>query len=150
MKSVLFVAAEAVPFAKTGGMGDVVGSLPKELKKLGVDVRIILPKYDDIPIHLQEKMICRKNVTVPVGWRRQYGGLLEAEHDGLTYYFVDNEYYFKRRGLYGFVDDAERFAFFCRASAGAVAFPRFQAGDHPLSRLARGDPAGVAEGPLPG
>ncbi|MDR3562244.1 MAG: glycogen synthase GlgA [Negativicutes bacterium] len=115
MKSVLFVAAEAVPFAKTGGMGDVVGSLPKELKKQGLDVRVIMPKYEDIPIHLQEKMVCLKNVTVPLGWRLQYGGLLEAEYEGLTYYFVDNEYYFKRRGLYGHYDDGERFAFFCRA-----------------------------------
>lgn len=126
MKSVLFVAAEAFPFAKTGGMGDVVGSLPKELKKLGLDVRIILPKYEDIPTHWEEKMICRKNVTVPVGWRQQYGGLLEAEYDGLTYYFVDNEYYFKRRGLYGFADDAERFAFFCRAVLELMPFLDFK------------------------
>jgi len=126
MKSVLFVAAEAVPFAKTGGMGDVVGSLPKELNKLGMDVRIILPKYEDIPVHLQEKMICRKNLTVPLGWRRQFGGLLEAEYDGLTYYFVDNEYYFKRRGLYGFGDDAERFSFFCRAVLELMPFLDFK------------------------
>jgi starch synthase len=115
MKPVLFVAAEAVPLIKTGGLGDVVGSLPKALKKQGGDVRIILPKCEDIPVHWQEKMIYRKNITVPLGWRRQYCGLFELEHEGLTYYFIDNEYYFKRRGLYGFADDAERFAFFCRA-----------------------------------
>ena len=115
MKPVLFVAAEAVPFVKTGGLGDVVGSLPKELKNQGGDVRIILPKYEDIPVPWQEKMNYRTNIIVPLGWRRQYCGLIELEHEGLTYYFIDNEYYFKRRGLYGFADDAERFAFFCRA-----------------------------------
>jgi starch synthase len=115
MKPVLFVAAEAVPFVKTGGLGDVVGSLPKELKAQGGDVRIILPKYEDIPLSWQEKMIFRTNVTVQLGWRQLYCGLMSLEHEGLTYYFIDNESYFKRRGLYGFADDAERFAFFCRA-----------------------------------
>ncbi len=115
MRSVLFVAAEAVPFVKTGGLGDVVGSLPKELKNQGGDVRIILPKYEDIPAHWEEKMIYRKSINVPLRWRRQYCGLIELEHEGLTYYFIDNEYYFKRRGLYGFADDAERFAYFCRS-----------------------------------
>lgn len=115
MKSVLFVAAEAVPFIKTGGLGDVVGSLPKELNNLGCEVRIILPKYEDIPVQWEKKMNFRQKITVPLGWRQQYCGIFEGEHDGLTYYFIDNEYYFKRRGLYGFADDAERFAFFCRA-----------------------------------
>ena len=115
MKSVLFVAGEAVPFVKTGGLGDVVGSLPKALIQQGIDVRVILPKYEDIPLIWQEKMVCRKNITVPLGWRKQFCGILQAEHDGVTYYFLDNEYYFKRPGLYGYNDDAERFAFFCRA-----------------------------------
>ncbi len=126
MKPVLFVAAEAVPLIKTGGLGDVVGSLPKALKKQGGDVRIILPKCEDIPAHWQEKMIYRKNITVPLGWRRQYCGLFELEHEGLTYYFIDNEYYFKRRGLYGFADDAERFAFFCRAVLEAFPYLGFK------------------------
>lgn len=115
MKSVLFIAAEAVPFAKTGGMGDVVGSLPKELKRQGLDVRVIIPKYSDIPQGKQENLEYITNITVPVGWRAQYCGLFTCEHDGITYYFVDNEYYFKRSGIYGFHDDAERFSFFCRA-----------------------------------
>jgi len=115
MKSVLFVAAEAVPFIKTGGLGDVVGSLPKELKRQGNDVRVILPKYEDIPSQWQEKMTFSKSITVPLGWRSLYCGLFTMEHEGLTYYFIDNEYYFKRKGIYGFFDDAERFAFFCRA-----------------------------------
>jgi len=115
MKSVLFVAAEASPLLKTGGLGDVVGSLPKELKRQGVDVRIILPKFDDISPAWQEKMVYLTNIMVPVGWRKQYCGLFELKHEGLTYYLIDNEYYFKRRGAYGFPDDGERFAFFCRA-----------------------------------
>ena len=115
MKSVLFIAAEAVPFIKTGGLGDVVGSLPKELKRQGVDVRIIMPKYGDIPARKLENLTYITDITVPVGWRSQYCGLLKMEYEGLTYYFIDNEYYFKRRGLYGYYDDAERFAFFSRA-----------------------------------
>lgn len=120
MRTVLFVASEAVPFAKTGGLGDVVGSLPKELKRQGVDVRVVLPKFEDIPVHWQEKMIFRTNLTIPVGWRKQYCGIFELEHDGITFYFIDNEYYFKRRGLYGFNDDAERFAYYCRAVLEAI------------------------------
>ncbi|MBP2651604.1 MAG: glgA 3 [Firmicutes bacterium] len=115
MRSVLIVAAEAVPFIKTGGLGDVAGSLPKELKKQGTDARIVLPKYHDIPKYWQEKMTFLGHITVPLGWRRQYCGLFMLEEAQITYYFLDNEYYFKRRGIYGFGDDAERFAFFCRA-----------------------------------
>lgn len=112
---VLFVASEAMPFAKTGGLGDVVGSLPKELNKQGVDARVILPKYGSIPSELSGKMNLIATLTVPVGWRSQYCGLYELEHQGITWYFVDNEYYFKRDGLYGYFDEAERFAYFCRA-----------------------------------
>lgn len=113
---VLFVASEGVPFVKTGGLADVIGSLPIELKNQGLDVRVVLPKYGDIPIHYQDKMECMKKITVPLGYRRQYCGIEKLEHDGITYYFIDNEYYFNRhQGLYGFWDEAERFAFFCRA-----------------------------------
>ncbi|MDF2876341.1 MAG: glgA 2 [Sporomusa sp.] len=115
MLKVLFVASEAAPFAKTGGLGDVVGSLPKELKKQGIDVRVILPKYSCIPSGFSKKMTKIATLTVPVGWRYQYCGLYELEHQGLTWYFVDNEYYFKRDNLYGYSDEAERFAYFCRA-----------------------------------
>ena len=115
MTKVLFVAAEAVPFVKTGGLADVIGSLPKELRKEGIDVRVILPKYGDIPDRYREMMTPVVALDVPVGWRRQYCGIEQLEHQGVTFYFVDNEYYFKRRGLYGYYDDGERFAFYSRA-----------------------------------
>jgi starch synthase len=112
---ILFAASEAVPFVKTGGLADVIGSLPKELKKQELDVRVILPKYLAIPENFKSKMKRRVTCTVPVGWRQQYCGIEELEWDGVTYYFVDNEYYFKREGVYGFYDEAEQFAFFARA-----------------------------------
>ena len=116
MLKVLFVASEAAPFVKTGGLGDVVGSLPKELRRQGVDVRVMMPKYHDIPEHFKSQMTVAKALTAPVGWRQQYCGLQQMELDGAVWYFIDNEYYFtKRPGLYGYYDDAERFAFFCRA-----------------------------------
>jgi len=128
MKKVLFVASEAVPFIKTGGLGDVVGSLPKELKRRGMDVRIIIPKYEDIPTQWREKMVFRTEITAPLGWRRQYCGLYEINHEGVIYYFIDNEYYFKRKGLYGYDDDAERFAFFCRAALNVIPLLDFEPG----------------------
>lgn len=115
MLKVLFVASEAAPFAKTGGLGDVIGSLPKALKKQAMDVRVILPKYGSIPAEFTENMTRTATLTVPVGWRRQYCGLYELEYQGVTWHFVDNEYYFKREQLYGYYDEAERFAYFCRA-----------------------------------
>lgn len=115
MKSVLFVTAEAVPFVKTGGLADVTGSLPAELAKNGLDVRIILPKYGDIAGHHKDKMEKVGQTIVHLGWRQQFMGIEKLIDHGITYYFVDNEYYFKRKGLYGFFDDAERYAFFCRA-----------------------------------
>ncbi len=126
MESVLFVAAEAYPFVKTGGLGDMIGSLPQELKKQGVDVRVILPKYGQIPVHLREKMIHLKSFYVPLGWRQQYCGIEMLEYNGLKYYFVDNEYYFKRQGVYGCYDDAERFAYLCRAVLEALPYLEFE------------------------
>lgn len=126
MKPVLFVATEAAPFIKTGGMGDVVGSLPKELGRLGMEARVILPKSGDIPSRWCENMVFLGQFDVPVGWRRQYCGLFKLEHQGLTCYFIDNEYYFKRQGLYGFGDDAERFAYYCRAVLEALPRLDFQ------------------------
>lgn len=112
---VLFVASEAVPFIKTGGLADVAGSLPKSLKAEGVDIRVILPKYGSIKEEWTSKMSHVGNITVPVSWRDKYAGVDMIEHDGVTYYFLDNEEYFKRDSLYGYFDDAERFAFFSRA-----------------------------------
>ena len=112
---VLYVAAEAVPFAKTGGLADVAGSLPKALKEDGVDVRIIMPKFGKIPEEYRDKMEHVYDGELNVAWRSKYVGLDKYELDGVTYYFVDNEEYFNREGFYGYDDDAERFSFFCRA-----------------------------------
>ena len=110
---ILYAASEANPFAKSGGLADVAGALPKALVKDGVDARVIMPLYGDLKY--RDKLEYVTNYSVPVGWRSQYCGLFKADVDGVTYYFLDNEYYFKRRGLYGFYDDGERFAFFSRA-----------------------------------
>ena len=112
---VLFVASEAHPFIKTGGLGDVMGSLPKSLVKLGVDVRVVIPKYKGIKEELKEKLEFVKWFTVSVGWRNQYCGVFQYQYKGVIYYFIDNEYYFNRDGLYGYFDDGERFTFFNRA-----------------------------------
>ncbi|MEW5921443.1 MAG: glycogen synthase GlgA [Bacillota bacterium] len=112
---VLFVAAEAFPFAKTGGLADVIGSLPAALRKMGIDARVIMPGYGQILPEYRKKMMRLHKVTVTLGWRYQYCELKMLEHQGVPFYFVENEYYFQRNGLYGFADDAERFAFFCRA-----------------------------------
>ena len=115
MIKVLFAASEAVPFAKTGGLGEVIGTLPKELRQQGVDARVMIPKYRDIPRRFTEKMKVRAELTVPVGWRQQYCGVNYLDYHGLPIYFIDNEQYFGRPGFYNYYDDGERFAFFCRA-----------------------------------
>ena len=112
---ILYVAAEAVPFAKTGGLADVAGSLPKALKADGVDVRVIMPKFGMIPEAYRNAMEHVYDGELPVAWRKKYVGLDKYELDGVTYYFVDNEEYFNREGFYGYDDDAERFSFFSRA-----------------------------------
>jgi len=112
---ILFVVSECVPFVKSGGLADVAGALPKELKRLGTDIRVILPKYGFIPEEYRSRMRKIAQLVVRVGWRRQYCGIETLEHEGVTYYFVDNEYYFKRDSLYGHYDDGERFSYFCRA-----------------------------------
>jgi starch synthase len=123
---VLHVASEAVPFAKTGGLADVIGSLPKELKRQGLDVRVILPKYEDIPQVYKDAMQTLTWFDVYLGWRKQYFGIQTLEHDGVTFYFTDNEYFFKRNGLYGFGDEAERYAFFCKGVIEALTYLDFQ------------------------
>lgn len=122
---VLFAVSECGPFAKSGGLADVAGSLPKELKSLGTDVRVILPKYGTISEKFRIKMKKVKEFTVSVGWRNQYCGIEELSYQGVTYYFVDNEYYFKREGLYGYYDDGERFAYFNRAVLEALTHLNF-------------------------
>ena len=112
---VLFAASEAYPFAMSGGLADVAGALPKALRKRLVGCRVVMPLYSTIPQELRDNMNFITHITVPVAWRRQYCGIFEAKVGGVIYYLLDNQYYFKRDGLYGFYDDAERFAFFSRA-----------------------------------
>lgn len=112
---VLFAVSECVPFVKSGGLADVAGALPKELAKMGVDVRVIMPKYSLISEKYEKEMKQVAVFTVPVGWRNQYCAVFEFKQDGITYYFVDNLYYFRRDSLYGHYDDGERFSYFTRA-----------------------------------
>lgn len=111
---VLFVASEAAPFLKTGGLADVALSLPKYLKKSGIDIRVIMPKYGKISDEFKSKMDHIAEYSVPVGWRNQYCGLDHIKYNGINFYFMDNEYYFKRHEPYGHYDDGEIFSFFSR------------------------------------
>ena len=116
MKRVLFAASEAVPFIKTGGLADVVGSLPKCFNKENYDVRVIIPKYACIKWEWKEKMNYRTHFYMDLGWRRQYVGVFEMQYDGVTFYFIDNEYYFNGDKPYGDTKwDIEKFTFFSRA-----------------------------------
>ena len=113
---ILLVGAEAVPFISTGGLGDVLGSLPQALaKKKGIDVRVVLPLYKKVKQKYENQLEFVGKTTVGLAWRNQYCGIYKAEKDGVIYYFLDNEYYFKRDSVYGDFDDAERFAFFGKA-----------------------------------
>ncbi|MBU3143514.1 glycogen synthase GlgA [Clostridium sp. CF012] len=117
---VLFVASEAYPFIKTGGLGDVAYALPKALRKMGIDARVIIPKYSAIPFSFRNCMESVASFTVPVGWRNQYCGLQYLTYDEVPYYFVDNEYYFERPEIYGCYDDGERYAYFSKAVLEAI------------------------------
>ena len=112
---VLYAASEALPFAASGGLADVAGSLPRAMRQRLIGCRVVMPLYDCVPQELREKMTFLVSLSVPVAWRRQYCGVFEAKLDGVIYYLIDNQYYFKRTGFYGHYDDAERFAFFSRA-----------------------------------
>ncbi|MBY9082083.1 glycogen synthase GlgA [Paenibacillus sp. HN-1] len=124
---VLFAAAEGHPFIKTGGLADVIGALPKALKEAGVDVRVVLPKYRGIPEQYRSRMEPVGVIQVPVGWRNQYCGIERIVHEGVPFYFIDNEYYFARDGIYGYMDDGERFSFFNRAVLEILPVIGFQA-----------------------
>jgi len=118
---ILFTASECVPFVKTGGLADVVGSLAPVLAAQGHDVRVVLPKYAGIPEEYERRMFHAVDFEVNLGWRRQYCGVEQLELDGVTYYFLDNRYYFGRNYIYGMGgDEYERFAFFCRGVLNAL------------------------------
>ncbi|MEM1484834.1 glycogen synthase GlgA [Oscillospiraceae bacterium PP1C4] len=113
---ILYVTSEATPFIATGGLADVAGSLPRAIRNRQHACRVVMPLYSSVKPELREKMKFICSFHVELGWRNQYCGVFESSHNGVKYYFLDNEYYFKRDGgIYGFYDDAERFAFFSKA-----------------------------------
>ena len=125
-KKILFVTSEAAPYVKTGGLGEVAAALPKALVRKGYDVRVVLPLYFNIPGEFRRTMQYLGCCYVSLAWRYQYCGVFTHMYDGVRYYFIDNEYYFKRNGLYGHYDDAERFAFFSRAVLEALPIMDFK------------------------
>lgn len=112
---IVFASAECAPFVKTGGLGDVAGSLPAALVRAGAEVIVVVPKYATIKDEYKAQMEHFSDFYVSLGWRNEYCGLEKLEHDGVTYMFIDNERYFARDYPYGFFDDGERFAFFSKA-----------------------------------
>ena len=125
-KKILFAASEARPFIATGGLADVIGSLPIALAKdPKYDIRVVLPLYSDIKWEMRRKMSFLGNTYVPLAWRNQYCGIFTYQTDGVTFYFIDNEYYFKRPGCYGYYDDGERFDCFSRAGVELLNFIGF-------------------------
>lgn len=127
MKKVLFAASEAVPFIKTGGLADVVGSLPKCFNKEEFDVRVILPKYACIGEQWKSKMVYKTHFYMDLAWRNQYVGIFELEHDGVLFYFIDNEYYFNGAKPYGDTKwDIEKFTFFSKAVLSSLPVIGFQ------------------------
>ena len=113
--NILYVTSEAVPFCKTGGLADVAGSLPPSLAATGESVSVILPLYETVKDKWGEKLHFERWTNVRLAWREVYCGLFSLKKDGVTWYFLDNEQYFDRPELYGYVDDGERFGFFSRA-----------------------------------
>ncbi len=127
MKNVLFIASEAVPFIKTGGLADVAGSLPKYFDKTKYDVRVMIPNYKCIPQIYKDQMHFVTSFYMDLAWRSQYVGVLEMEYDGVQFYFIDNEYYFNGFKPYGYIhEDIEKFAFFSKASLSALPLINFK------------------------
>ncbi len=126
-KKVLFVASECTPFVKTGGLADVVGSLPQALSKSDqAEVRVILPLHQEIIATWQDKLEWITTVYVHLGWRKQEASLYQLTHQGIHYYFIGNDYYFARNTIYGYYDDGERYIFFCQAVIEALTVLDFQ------------------------
>ncbi len=122
---ILFVASEAVPFAKTGGLADVAFALPKALVNMGYDVRVVIPKYRQISKKLKDSMTFVKAIDVEMNWRKQYAGLFKAEYQSVQYYFIDNESHFYRDNYYGYFDDGERFSYFGKAVVDVICQDEF-------------------------
>lgn len=125
-RKILFAASECTPFIATGGLAEVIGSLSKSLAQdEEYDVRVVLPLYSDIRGDYRQRFTYLGNINVPLGWRNQYCGIFSYVESGVTFYFLDNEYYFRRGGCYGYYDDGERFAFFSRAVMEILGFLQF-------------------------
>lgn len=124
---VLYVTAESVPFIKTGGLADVAGSLPEAIKNQGVDIRVVMPLYSQIPQKYKDRMEDIGYYYVDLGFRHKYVGVLSLEQNGVTYYFLDSEDYFHRDNIYGEGDDGERFIYFSKAAASLPKFLDFKA-----------------------
>ncbi len=125
-RKILFAASECTPFIATGGLAEVIGSLSKSLAQdEEYDVRVVLPLYSDIRGDYRQRFAYLGNINVPLGWRNQYCGIFSYEESGVTFFFLDNEYYFRRGGCYGYYDDGERFAFFSRAVMEILGFLQF-------------------------
>ncbi|CAH2214393.1 glycogen synthase GlgA [Tepidibacter aestuarii] len=120
MLKVLYVSSEAFPFIKVGGLADVAFSLPKALRRLGIDIRVIIPKYKEISNEFKSNMKCITEFTVPVGLEKQDCRIEYLEYEGIPFYFIDQQYYFERDGIYGFDDDDKRFSYLCKAVLGAI------------------------------
>ena len=116
MKKILYIASEAMPFASTGGLADVIGSLPLEVAKEGVDVRVVMPLHSSVSKVYRDQMETVAEYELPLSWRKQYCGIKSLDYKGVKFYFIDNEYYFARDKVYGNYDDGERFAFFSLAA----------------------------------
>lgn len=112
---IFYIAAEASPFIKTGGLADVAGSLPKAFAKKGEDISVVMPLYGQIPFKYKEEMEYIGAYFVDLDWRRQHVGVFKLEKDGVKFYFIDNEFYFNRNSIYGQGDDGERFVYFSKA-----------------------------------
>lgn len=111
---ILYASSEAFPFAVSGDAGEIAGSLPQQIKLLGADIRVVLPFYATIPRRYRQEAKKISEFTVSLCWRNQYCGVFQLSQCGVTYYFIDNEYYFGRQALYGFYDDGDSFAFIRR------------------------------------
>lgn len=112
---VFYICSEATPFIKTGGLADIAGSLPKELKRKDIDISVVMPLYSKIKYNLEYQLEYIGYYYVDLSFKHIYTGVFKTVHNGVTHYFIDNEDYFNRDGLYGYDDDGERFGYFSKA-----------------------------------
>ena len=127
MKRILFASSEVVPFAKTGGLADVVGSLPSAFNKESYDVRVIMPKYGSIPKEYTDQMNFITHINVSLGWRNKYCGIFELKYNGIIFYFIDDEFYFGGPTLYSYIhEDVEKFSFFSKSVLSILPYVDFK------------------------